>query len=244
MATERVLMDGLITLIDDRDGTHNDYIDLAVEAINQVKDGFPWDGRDGPGLFTHKAKVIFQKDIENPPWAEGKYNGISDGYHMIRIKRVVNNGAPAAGKVKYYTLHELDHAIDQDSLNDANRNAIMALMEPKPNGWGDSKGGDSYWHDPSECWADAFVEAQTDPMLESMYDDDYTRNIADSKYDELYAIVLEGETPGNGDGNANPDPDNPPMPDYTAGIEFALEAIKSAQSELDEARATLEGLLV
>jgi hypothetical protein len=183
--------------------------------------------------LTHPARIIYQDNIDNPPWAEGKYNGLQDGVHMVRIKKVKKDGHPAYNKIRYYTLHELNHAIDADSLDGDDKTAIRGLMEPHPDGWRDTKGGDSYWHLPSESWANRLVEAMVKPASEitSMFDDDYTRKVSDGELDELYAFTIAGEAH-----TGEPPPEeivDPPAPDYPAMIAEAIDLMEQAIAVLE-----------
>jgi hypothetical protein len=228
--TERKLLNGLVTLIDEEGG--DAFIELGVEAIEDVKADFPWDGRgeEKAGLLRHPVKVIYQANIENPPWAEGKYNGVNDGFHMIRIKKIKKDGHPAYAKIRYYTLHEINHAIDADSLDGEDKSAIQALMDPRPSGWKDAKGGDSYWHLPSESFANRLVEAMVVPASEitSMFDDDYTRKITNEELDDLYATVLRGETHTGDGGEEVVDPPPPTTAELQGRIDQAVPLLEQA----------------
>jgi hypothetical protein len=227
----KTMLDGLIVIEDgDAGDDQHAYLDLAVEAIESVKPDFPWSG-----LLKGTVTVRFVDNIgEGDSFAEGKW---VSSKRLVKIERVRKDGHPARNKVRYYTLHELGHAIDGDSMGDANHQDAMALMDPKPEGWRNTKGLHDYWGLPSESFANRLVEAiitSANPhSIESMYDDDYQRKISGEELDDLYAIIVKGEA-GDGDGEEGPaEPTEPPSAaELQARIDAAFTILDPLPAQL------------
>ena len=190
-------------VIEDTADTDKGFVDMAFDTLEnhlrqEVKDVYL-------SLLGGKPVTLrFVGDIASPPWAEGLWQ---ESKRLCSIVRQLKDGQPKAGLLRYYVHHELGHAIDDFSFGEAGeRDAIMALMEPHPNGWGKYNGFDSYYGLPSESWANRWAEAActtaAEPNISNTYDDDYSYKISDDKLDDLRGIVLAGE-------GSPPDPTDP-----------------------------------
>ncbi len=103
-------------------------------------------------LLTRPVKITFgvPKDIpgtDTPAW------GYTSGRHITLNEKMA---ARRPERIKYVVVHELGHALDADRNNNADRIAIMALMDPKPAMWNHGP----YKARGAEGFADAFAEAE------------------------------------------------------------------------------------
>lgn len=224
-----------------------DCLDLAEWSLAQVLPGWDW-----AKVLRAPVRLLYVADIAKPSWAEGLTRADN---RVVRVVIQRRRGVLRRNRMSYIGLHELaGHMVDHDHL-DGRRGAIRSIMVPKPTSWNDVDGLEgmaSYWHLPSEAYANRIVEAMTEGRVSSPFDDDYTRTIREERLRDLLAIVMAEPNDGDEDPVVVPTP-TPPEPEpsieelrqevvrltavIAAGaekVETEATATRSASAELDE----------
>jgi hypothetical protein len=213
---------GLITIVDDKPA--KGFGRIVQDAMEMVSDE-TWRKL----LAGKPLEVLLVDKIANPAWAEGLWR--STPRRAVIRRQYRGDGQPKRGRVQYIALHEIaGHGSDSSSLGSKKRNAVMALMDPKPGHWRDRGSASSgsmagYWALPSESYANRLVEALTLGEVRSPFDDDYTRTIADKHLDELLRIVAGADEP-------SPTPDPEPEPPLNPELAELGRMLEEARAEI------------
>jgi hypothetical protein len=119
-------------------------------------------------------------------------------------------------------LHEIGHMVDADNLRRTKRAALMSLMDPLGEQWGQSP----YRARPSECFAETFVRAFSD--VPSALKDYYQRRIRAIKWDAYREIVLRqvpADTTADEPLLLEPEDDPPTLPEEEPAVRQPVNVV-------------------